>query len=235
MPLDVGIDEQGVLDRFESGPCLLTYLNPLAWSVAEKNQEFVPNLTRFDLVVCDGIGVQMAVRAVYGCSSPIITLDFSGIAESYLSLAAKKRLALSLVGANTEKVEAAADVLRGRYPALPRIDAYSGFGDDPARARKAILGDTSGMVLIGMGMGRQESYLLDLADSGWRGIGICVGGFFDKLADPALDYPEWSKRIGLRFLGRLVKEPRRLSRRYFVEYQPFMNHYIKHIIHGNSR
>jgi UDP-N-acetyl-D-mannosaminuronic acid transferase (WecB/TagA/CpsF family) len=78
-------------------------------------------------------------------------------------------------------------------------------------------------------MGRQESYMLSLVDSGWTGVGICVGGFFPKLANPDLEYPEWSKKLNLRFLGRLVKEPRRLSRRYFIDYQRFIGLYLKHV------
>ena len=232
MPLDVGVDEQGVLDRFQSGSCLLTYLNPLAWSIAQHDPHYVSNLKRFDLLVCDGIGIQSAAKAVFGVKTPIISLDFSGIAHAYLELAAENGYSLCLVGSKPETLKNAAKVLQEQYPAISHLDAFSGYGEDPAEAKRVILEHSIDMVLAGMGMGRQESFLLDLVDSGWRGIGICVGGFFDKLADPALDYPEWSKRIGLRFLGRLVKEPRRLSRRYFVEYQPFMKQYIRHIIHG---
>ena len=55
------------------------------------------------------------------------------------------------------------------------------------------------LVLVGMGMGRQEHFLLELRNQGWEGAGICVGGFIDKLADPALRYPKWTERDGLRF------------------------------------
>ena len=230
LPLDIGIDNGDVLDLLIPGKLLLSYLNPYAYSIAKSDQDYALNLGRFDLVVCDGIGIQTAVEAVFKRTTPILTPDFSGIGHEYLQLGASHKMHLCLVGSEIAVVENAATKIKDDFPGFDKISAFSGYGKAPDLAKRFILESRPGLVLAGLGMGRQESYLLDLVDSGWQGIGICVGGFFDKLAKPHLDYPKWTERTRLRFLGRLMREPRRLSKRYFIDYQTFIGMYLKHIL-----
>jgi N-acetylglucosaminyldiphosphoundecaprenol N-acetyl-beta-D-mannosaminyltransferase len=76
-----------------------------------------------------------------------------------------------------------------------------------------------------MGAPLQERFLLQLADDGWHGIGFTCGGFLDQLIDGKNYYPAWADRLNIRFLYRLAKEPRRLWRRYLVDYQVFIRRY----------
>lgn len=229
LPLDIKIYEQDVLSCIESGDCLLTYLNPLAYSIVRQQPEYADNLARFDLIVCDGIGIQAAVKSVFKCDTPILTPDYSGIGQAYLKFAAHRNLSLCLVGASIEAVSKAAISLEDQYPGLRNIDVFCGYGEDLEQAKKVIVQSETDMVLVGMGMARQESYMLELKNSGWKGIGVCVGGFIDKLARPELQYPAWTEKTKLRFVGRLIREPRRLSKRYFIDYQTFIKLYLKQV------
>lgn len=233
LPLDIGVDRQDVMEQIASGNLLLSYLNPYAYSIIRKLPDYASNLRRFDLVVCDGIGIQIAVEAVFNVTTPILTPDYSGIGHDYLQLAANRNMTLCLVGAEEEVVQTAAVRIGEKYPGIRKITVFSGYGESLDEARKFILESRPDLVLAGMGMGLQESYLLELVDSGWAGVGICVGGFLDKLARPELKYPKWTEKTRLKFLGRLVKEPRRLSKRYFIDYQPFIRMYLKHLFCRN--
>lgn len=230
MPLDIKVQKCDLLERISSGVLLLSYLNPYAYSVINEFPNYISDLTRFDLVVCDGVGIQIAVKSVFKTTTPILTPDGSGVGGEYLELGANRNMSLCMVGSDSETIGKAAAALRVDYPGYREITEFSGFGDSLTQAKAFILKSAPELVLVGLGMGRQEAYLLDLVDSGWQGVGICVGGFFDKIADPKMDYPEWAKKTRLRFLSRLIREPHRLSRRYFVEYQPFIKMYIKHLI-----
>jgi N-acetylglucosaminyldiphosphoundecaprenol N-acetyl-beta-D-mannosaminyltransferase len=230
MPLDIGTDDQFVVERMESGSLLLSYLNPYAYKAAERMPSYVEDLKRFDLVVCDGLGIQLAAKAVFNIATPILTPDFSGIGRLYLKFAENRGMAMCMVGSDQETIQKAVARISADYPALSALSGYGGYGDSPDEAKKFVMASKPDMILVGMGMGKQERYLLDLAESGWSGIGICVGGFFDKLANPNLEYPAWSEKTRLRFLGRLMREPRRLSRRYFVDYQQFIKMYLMHVL-----
>lgn len=232
LPLDLGANESYVLSRICEGEFILTYLNPYSYSLATENGGYRELLSGFDCVVCDGIGVQHAAKAVFGISTPILSLDFSGIACAYLRLASERNMSVCMVGATDEVVRGAAERVRKEFPGITGVDAFCGFGDGPASAEEFIMSEGTQLVLAGMGMGLQEEFLMRLAKSGWKGAGLCVGGFFDKLANPQLDYQPWAKKSNLRFLGRLVREPRRLWRRYFIDYQTFMKLYFRHLIIG---
>lgn len=230
MPLDIEVTKQDVLRRIKSGNLLLSYLNPNAYTVAKKVPNYASDLRRFDLVVCDSIGIQAASNAVFKTNTTIISLDYSGIGRDYLQLCAHQKMSLCLVGAELTTVNIAAAKIKERFPDFRSISEFSGYGESLTKSKAFILQSAPDLVLVGMGMGQQESYLLDLVDSDWSGVGICVGGFFDKIANPQVDYPKWTEKTKLRFLGRLIKEPRRLSKRYFIDYQPFIKMYIKHLI-----
>jgi N-acetylglucosaminyldiphosphoundecaprenol N-acetyl-beta-D-mannosaminyltransferase len=230
LPLDLETSEASVLERIQAGNFLLTYLNPYSYTVVSKYAGYEELLHNFDCVVCDGVGVQIAAKTVFGVSTPILSLDYSGIGRSYLQLASHTNMSLCLVGGQTDTVQKAAQRIGTEFPGIMTIDAFRGFGNGPKEAEEYILSKDTQMVLAGLGMGMQERFVQGLVQSGWRGVGLCVGGFFDKLADPQLEYQPWAERIKMRFLGRLVREPRRLSRRYFIDYQRFIKLYCKYLI-----
>ena len=227
LPLDVGIDSQYVIQRVSSGNLLISYLNPYAYKVTRRNSKYSSNLHRLDLVVCDGLGVQIAVKKLFKIDTPILTPDFYGIGHDYLEAASNLNMSLCLVGAEQEVSEKIAGEIRSKFPGFGKITSFCGYGSSPAMAKQFILQNSPDMVLVGLGMGYQESYLLTLVDAGWSGVGICVGGFLDKIAKPELQYPDWTEKFRLRFLGRILAEPRRLSRRYIIDYLPFIRMYLK--------
>ncbi|MEE4207734.1 MAG: WecB/TagA/CpsF family glycosyltransferase [Parvularcula sp.] len=50
-----------------------------------------------------------------------------------------------------------------------------------------------------------------------RGVGICVGASIEFVLGRKPRAPVWMQRLALEWLHRLIKEPRRLSKRYLVE------------------
>lgn len=235
LPLDVRLQAKDVILRMGSGQLLLSYLNPYSYKVSIADSNYVANLKRFDFVVCDGIGIRKAAKSVWGLKTPIISLDYSGIGNDYLQMCADEKMSLCLVGAREDIVRDAASNISKKYSNIGSIQAFSGYGESLIEAEKFILGTSPDMVVVCLGMGKQEAYLLKLVESGWAGIGICAGGFFDKIANPKNDYPVLLEKLNLRFLGRLVKEPRRMTKRYFIDYQPFMKLYIKNLLSTSKK
>lgn len=74
------------------------------------------------------------------------------------------------------------------------------------------------LVLVGLGMPRQEKWILDHLELIAPGAVIAnVGGCFDYFAGTQRLAPRWMGRIGLEWLFRLAHSPRRLAKRYLVE------------------
>ena len=82
--------------------------------------------------------------------------------------------------------------------------------DEIRQARPTVL-------LVGMGMPRQEHWLQDNLDALPPTVAVTVGGILSFLGDERPTAPRWMGRLGIEWLFRLATEPRRLWRRYLVE------------------
>ena len=231
MPVDIGLTAGEVVERISGGSFLLSYLNPYAWSVAKSFPDYCDNLGAMDQVVCDGIAIQKAVASVFSTRTPIVSLDYSGIGRDYLKIWQQRGSRICLVGSRGPVLKAARDRLHRDFPGINIEAAFDGYEEGPKAARDYILETGPEVLLAGLGMGKQEQFLLELKREGWNGTGICVGAFFDRLANPKHDYPEWSRKYNVRFLGNLSRRPGYYLRRYGVDYLPFLKHYVHHLLH----
>jgi N-acetylglucosaminyldiphosphoundecaprenol N-acetyl-beta-D-mannosaminyltransferase len=73
------------------------------------------------------------------------------------------------------------------------------------------------IIFVGMGMPRQEMWILQNRAALARGVLFSVGAAFDYEAGVQTAAPRWMGRIGLEWLFRLATQPRRLAMRYLVE------------------
>ena len=71
--------------------------------------------------------------------------------------------------------------------------------------------------MVGLGAPLQDQYALQLADAGLRGALVATcGGWLDQVTTPDY-YPRFAYHAKLNWAVRLVREPRRLWRRYTVD------------------
>ncbi|MGA3055098.1 MAG: WecB/TagA/CpsF family glycosyltransferase [Candidatus Korobacteraceae bacterium] len=78
------------------------------------------------------------------------------------------------------------------------------------------------IVWIGLSTPKQERFMAQYADRLDASLMVGVGAAFDIHAGLLTDAPGWVKRCGLQWLDRLVKEPRRLWRRYLTNNPKFL-------------
>jgi N-acetylglucosaminyldiphosphoundecaprenol N-acetyl-beta-D-mannosaminyltransferase len=73
------------------------------------------------------------------------------------------------------------------------------------------------IILVGMGMPRQEAWIAANRYRIGRGVFFPVGAAFDYEAGVQPPAPRWMGKVGLEWLFRLVSQPGRLAYRYLVE------------------
>lgn len=114
--------------------------------------------------------------------------------------------------------EAACRRLGRKYPGVA-LGARDGFFKpaDEAEVVDQINAFAPDIVFVGMGMPRQETWILDHHRAIRRGVLFNVGAAFDYEAGAQAPAPRWMGRIGLEWLFRLVSQPSRLARRYLIE------------------
>ncbi len=113
-----------------------------------------------------------------------------------------------------------AEAVRGRW-AGAQIATADGFfdvhGAENARLVERINAYAPDIVFVGMGMPRQEHWILQNYALLNRGVVFPIGAAFDYEADEVPTPPRWSGPLGLEWLFRFAVEPRRLFTRYFLE------------------
>lgn len=92
---------------------------------------------------------------------------------------------------------------------------------ESARIVDAINASGAGVLLVALGAPRQELWL-----DRWRwrlkpSIGIGIGAALRFLAYPSRRAPAWMQHVGLEWLHRLGREPRRLGKRYAADFVEF--------------
>jgi N-acetylglucosaminyldiphosphoundecaprenol N-acetyl-beta-D-mannosaminyltransferase len=73
------------------------------------------------------------------------------------------------------------------------------------------------LLLVGMGMPRQERWIVENLDALPSCVVINAGAIMDYVAGEIPTPPRWVGRVGFEWLYRLFCEPRRLWKRYLVE------------------
>lgn len=78
------------------------------------------------------------------------------------------------------------------------------------------------LIWIGIGSPKQDFIMNSHLPQLRHGVMLGVGGVFDYLSGDVKKSPEWVKKIGMRWLWRLAKEPRRLSGKYAGTFKIFV-------------
>lgn len=114
---------------------------------------------------------------------------------------------------------AAAELAR-RYPHLRIEYVKDGYFVGGERGDALVRCLSCDVVVAAMGSPLQEDFLFDLEKMGWSGDGYTCGGYLDQLISAGTRpyYPQVVNRLHLRWLFRILKEPRRLLPRYAYDY-----------------
>lgn len=78
------------------------------------------------------------------------------------------------------------------------------------------------LIWIGLSSPKQDYLIQSHAPKLKHGVMMGVGGVFDYLSGDVKKSPEWVKKIGLRWLWRLAKEPTRLGAKYLLTMRVFL-------------
>ncbi len=192
----------------------VAFLNAHVANLAQVDERFLEVLAGF-LVLPDGVGVDIASKALFGEKFPanLNGTDF----VPYLLRAMGRPIKIGLIGATRDNVEAAADRLRRLAPQHDYLVISDGFfsRDNEPGLLSHMQSERPDILLVAMGVPLQE-YWIERLDGSHATIAIAVGALFDFLSGAIPRAPLWMRHARLEWLFRLILEPSRLWRRYIV-------------------
>jgi N-acetylglucosaminyldiphosphoundecaprenol N-acetyl-beta-D-mannosaminyltransferase len=179
-----------------------------------------------DMVVADGTPLIWASRLAGIPLSERVA--GSNMIWSICEAASRRDASVFLLGGDPGVAERAVRVLADRYPALSVVGTSCpplGFerdDDEVDRIERHLLDAAPQVVFVGLGFPKQDLLIrrLRCALPGVSFIGVGIS--FSFVAGDVTRAPEWTHAIGLEWAHRLLKEPRRLIRRYLVQGVPFV-------------
>lgn len=199
----------------------VSFINPSVWAVQGEQPHYSQYLQRLSYVLADGIGVCLVYRWLTGAPCPRISFDMTSMAPLFFGRLQHIRGSLAVVGGAPDVAQQFAEKLQRSYPDIRLPVIEDGYGDHAPKIAR-ILAAAPDAVIVGMGVPRQESFLVELATAGYKGCAVTCGGFLDQYIQAEHYYPVWINRYHLRFAYRFYKEPARLWRRYLIDYQLFI-------------
>lgn len=178
--------------------------------------------TEADLVYADGMPVVAFARVLgyrFERANRMTSLDF---ATGVFERAVRGRWRVFYLGSSPGVIDRAVAELRARFAGLA-IEYHHGHfnmaaGSAAAAAVVAQI-DRSGadLLIVGMGMPRQEKWILENAAAVSARVIIPIGALADYYAGAIPTPPRWAGKVGLEWFFRLLAEPRRLGNRYLIE------------------
>ena len=171
------------------------------------------------LVLVDGAPLVWASRLLGpGLPERIAGSDFFPLLLA--SARPERPLPVYLLGAAPGIGERAARMMTEQFPNVRVLGTYSpplGFENDEAeneRIFELVNRAAPGVLVLGLGTPKQELWIHRYADRLRVPVVLCLGATIDFMAGIKVRAPVWMRRVGLEWIHRVAREPRRLAPRY---------------------
>jgi len=206
--------EDGLLPDFAavSSPRVVAFVNAHAMNLAVKDSTFAAALAEADWVLRDGSGMRMLMGRL-GLAHGL-NLNGTDLIPRIVARFPGRRILL--LGTREPQLGAAAFRIRNEFARGATIEMLDGFHAAEIYVERA-RDFKPDLVLLGMGMPKQEQVAQLLRGALARPcLIVCGGAILDFLGGGTVRAPAWMRRLGIEWLYRLVREPRRLFRRYVL-------------------
>ena len=219
--LDI-LTSRAELAKLPEGKLLINTINAFSYDNARKDVLFSEALQKGDVLIPDGISIVKACRFLNAKSQPkerIAGWDLFVYEMEKLNRVGGR---VMFLGSSDAVLNLIRQRVAEKYPKI-EVDTYSPpykpeFSDEDNEAMiSAINHSNPDLLWIGMTAPKQEKWAythLDRLDVHCH-IGT-IGAVFDFFAGTVKRAPERWQRVGMEWLYRLLSEPRRMWRRYFI-------------------
>lgn len=195
------------------------FVNAHCINVARRDDEYRRLLMNADYVFADGVGMRIAAR-----SMGVRLVDNVNGTDLYPLLCASLEgtgTRMFLLGSAPGVAERVREYTLRNWPGLEISGVHHGYFDE--NEEEALIASIrragTDLLLVGMGVPRQEKWIARVLPATRVRVAMGVGGLFDVYSGKVWRPPMWMRRIGLEWMGRLVPgkgEPGRLWRRYLI-------------------
>lgn len=231
------------LASLPEGKLLINTVNAHSFNTAKKDQLFADALTNGDVLIPDGVSIVKACKWIKAKSQPkeriagwdLFSFEMEKLERESEELRTKSEESkiVMFMGSSQKVLDLIVKRAAVDYPHL-KVVTYSppykpAFSDEDNKAIiDAINAANPDLLWIGMTAPKQEKWTY----SHWKELNIhchvgTIGAVFDFFAGTVERAPIWWQEHGLEWLYRLMKEPKRMWRRYIIGNSLFLWNMVK--------
>ena len=231
------------LASLPEGKLLINTVNAHSYNTARKDSLFADALTNGDVLIPDGVSIVKACKWIKAKSQPkeriagwdLFSFEMEKLERESEELRTKSEESkiVMFMGSSQKVLDLIVKRAAEVYPHL-KVVTYSPpykpeFSDEDNKAIiDAINAANPDLLWIGMTAPKQEKWTY----SHWNELNIhchvgTIGAVFDFFAGTVERAPIWWQDHGLEWLYRLIKEPKRMWRRYIIGNTLFLWNMVK--------
>lgn len=187
-------------------------VNPEFVMIARRDETFRTVLMHATLRVADGMGIIWASKIM---RTPIrARITGSDSIPRFAAIAAREGISIFLLGAAPGVAETTAEILQARNPGLVIAGTYGGSPsvEEEDEICRMIEQARPHVLLVAYGPPKQDLWIARTQHRLNIPLAIGVGGTFDFITGRARRAPVWMQQVGLEWLYRLMREPKRWRR-----------------------
>lgn len=182
-------------------------INPEMIQTASNNQEFANIINNAELVIPDGIGVEIGLKILGNNVRRIAGVEFGRkLIDKFAGYPT------AFIGAKPEIVQKAVEKLKAEVPDLNPVYVHDGYFKDDTVILNKLKDCNPKLALIALGSPKQEMFISKAKLLLPETVFIGLGGSFDVWSGEVKRAPEIYQKMGLEWLYRTVKEPQRFKR-----------------------
>jgi N-acetylglucosaminyldiphosphoundecaprenol N-acetyl-beta-D-mannosaminyltransferase len=191
---------------------------------AYKDDDFAQQVRNADIVTPDGMPITWAIRLIHGLKQDRVAgMD---LLPDLLKRAEAEKLPVYFYGGTEEMLEKTATYTAKHYPTLQVAGLYSPpFHSLTTREDQEVIKNINAsgakLVFVVLGCPKQEKWMASMK-SRIDATMIGIGGALPVLLGMQKRAPLWMQSSGLEWCYRLVQDPKRLWKRYFVTNSIFL-------------
>lgn len=227
------------LAALPKGKLLINTLNAHSYNVAQEDALFAEALQNGDVLTADGASIVHACRYLHTPSQPrervagwdVFVHEMTALEQR--AEATRTHPVVFFMGSSPDVLQRIVERAALDFPYL-KIVTYSPpykpefTPEEDIAILRAINVSRPALLWIGMTAPKQEKWTY----AHWQELDIhchvgTIGAVFDFYAGTAKRAPQWWQRHSLEWLYRLIKEPRRMWRRYIIGNALFVRYILR--------
>ncbi len=180
-------------------------VNSLMVERAHREPSFAEVLSRADILTVDGVGIRWALE-----KSGVKAELLSGVELGEL-VTGEGNPSLAIIGGSEGVAERAFLYLKAKNPRLCLSFAVAGYGHADADYLALLRRHRPSLCFVCLGSPKQEHFVMKARRASEKTLFFALGGSLDVYSGEKRRAPRAVRALGLEWLYRMVKEPRRLK------------------------